>query len=417
MGILLILSVLPCLCFTLDPDLQGLKLVSLVYRHGERTPINPYPNDPYKDRSFWPAGFGQLTDKGKERHFELGQWLRERYSDFLPEQYVWDDIEVRSTDVDRTLMSAQSNLAGLYPPIHKRFNPSIAWQPIPVHTLPQELDALLSSHAKCPRFEQLQDELLNSDLFKDIYKENSDLFQYISHHAGQNITDVVGLDYVYDTLFIENNWNRTLPEWTKNIPGGSFPGGRFKALRDFSFTIDTFTPELKRLKGGPFIKKVLEDSDKVMTGKMDPPGRKMFMYSAHDTTVAPILHTLGVFDPPIAPNYAACILMDLIERNSQYYIKISYYNETTRGPYELSVPGCDHLCPIEKFRDLMKDYIPADWKAECGFAVPNELEDRVTFVAALASSMMALVVLVSLCVLLCQKKKHDGVRYQRLDQS
>jgi lysosomal acid phosphatase len=380
-----------------------------VYRHGERTPISPYPTDPYKDRKFWPIGFGQLTDKGKERHYELGQWLRNRYTGFLNEQYNVDEIYVRSTDVDRTLMSAESNLAGLYPPVNQKWNKALHWQPIPVHTVPQSDDGLLSSHADCPRFDQLQDELEHSEVFKKIYEDNRDLFEYISKNVNENITTVVGLDYVYDTLFIEHNNNLTLPDWAQT----AFNNPRFRELRDFSFLFDTYTPELKRLKGGPFLKKVVSDCDQKISGTMDPAGRKMFMYSAHDTTVAPILHTLDLFDPPSAPYYASTILFERIERDNEFYMKISYRNDTSRPPYELVVPGCEHLCPFDRFKEIIGPMLPDDWRLECGFSTHNLLEDRVTFIAASASSIMAFVVLLSLCVLMCQKKSND-VKYQRL---
>lgn len=50
-------------------------------------------------------------------------------------------VHVRSTDVDRTLMSAYSNLAGMFPPASSQmWNEKIPWQPIPVHTVPKETD-------------------------------------------------------------------------------------------------------------------------------------------------------------------------------------------------------------------------------------------------------------------------------------
>lgn len=36
--------------------------ISQIFRHGDRTPVETYPNDPYKDPSLWPVGFGQLTN-------------------------------------------------------------------------------------------------------------------------------------------------------------------------------------------------------------------------------------------------------------------------------------------------------------------------------------------------------------------
>lgn len=32
-----------------------------IHRHGDRTPIETYPRDPYRNISYWPDGWGQLT--------------------------------------------------------------------------------------------------------------------------------------------------------------------------------------------------------------------------------------------------------------------------------------------------------------------------------------------------------------------
>ena len=42
-------------------------------------------------------------------------------------------------------MSAEANLAGLYPPEGVQvFNPNISWQPIPVHTVPDSAERVSS---------------------------------------------------------------------------------------------------------------------------------------------------------------------------------------------------------------------------------------------------------------------------------
>jgi lysosomal acid phosphatase len=407
--LLSVLCALPCL--GLDPDLKGLKLVHIVYRHGERTPIDIFPTDPHKDD--WPVGLGQLTSRGKATHFQLGQWLRSRYDGFLSSNYTEEEIYVRSTDVDRTLMSAQANLAGLFPPHgYWKWNKNLDWQPIPIHTVPQVEDYLLSSHANCPRFSQLHEEVLHGDFMTSIYKENEELFQSITTNTGShfNITDIVHLDYIYDTLLIESIFNKTLPEWTKNI----FPGGKFEELRDLSFTVDTFNHELKRLKGGPFVKEVVEHFDQFESNTLDPPNRKMFMYSGHDTTVAPILHTLGVFDIK-APPFASTVIIELFDR-SGLFVQVSYKNTTDLPPTILTLPGCEALCPLSMFKELTESVRPVDVKVECG--VTNGVDpsvQKVILLAAVASVCLALTVTLAVLVMLCRRKE-EGTGYQRVQQ-
>ena len=187
----------------------------------------------------------------------------------------------------------------------------------------------------------------------------------------------------------------------------SFLGGKFEELRDLSFTVDTFTQEMKRLKGGPFVKEMVEHFDCVVDKTISPPDRKMFMYSAHDTTVAPVLHTLGVFNM-IAPPYASMVVVELLDRQG-LVVRVSYKNDSSAQPHVLTIPGCQQLCPLDRFKDLTASIRPADWRAECGLDTEDQTVQKVTLLAAVASSMMAFTVLLAtLYTIFCKKKNNQG---------
>lgn len=188
-----------------------------LYRHGDRTPAFPYPTDPYADLSFWPVPWGALTKRGRQQHFELGQWLRQRYGNvLLSEQYSPDEINVRSTDVERTLESAEANLAGLYPPSgYQKWNDNLAWQPIPVHTVEAERDWLIggSVPTPCPVYDNALSSLDTTREFFNLYKNSKPLMDYLKLHSGMPIDATLrGLSYVLlirDTLFIQSVNNMT----------------------------------------------------------------------------------------------------------------------------------------------------------------------------------------------------------------
>ena len=75
---------------------------------------------------------------------------------------------------------------------------------------------------------------------------------------------------------------------------------------------------------------------------------KVFMYSAHDTTVAPVLHTLGVFNM-IAPPYASMVVVELLDRQG-LVVRVSYKNDSSEQPHLLTIPGCTQLCPLHRFK-------------------------------------------------------------------
>ncbi|KAJ8982556.1 hypothetical protein NQ317_005027 [Molorchus minor] len=141
------------------------ELISVValYRHGDRAPLASYKYDVY-DESYWPFGFGQLTNIGKRQEYALGRWLRARYDGFLPQRYNAKDIKVYSSNVDRCLMSASANLAALYAPVDDQiWNEALPWQPIPIHTKPEKEDALLAQQKPCVKYNKLYAELMITD--------------------------------------------------------------------------------------------------------------------------------------------------------------------------------------------------------------------------------------------------------------
>ncbi|KAF8561965.1 hypothetical protein P879_10699 [Paragonimus westermani] len=140
---------------TSDDSLK-LQHIHVLFRHGDRTPLVDPINKDVPFITTWPLGSGQLTEKGILQEYELGQWLRKKYGNFIPEKYNGSDFHMRSTDVDRTLMSAQCVSAGVFHNSSSPLQPfGINWRPIPVHTVSQ-MTSLRRSVIKSVSYFQVQ---------------------------------------------------------------------------------------------------------------------------------------------------------------------------------------------------------------------------------------------------------------------
>lgn len=58
---------------TVKSEETELVLLQIMFRHGDRTPVSIYPNDP-NNESVWSkfGGLGQLTQTGIKQHYEYG---------------------------------------------------------------------------------------------------------------------------------------------------------------------------------------------------------------------------------------------------------------------------------------------------------------------------------------------------------
>lgn len=297
-----------------DPtvDNEGLIFATVVYRHGQRTPVKTYPNDPYgRTDEHFPAGWGQLTNEGKRQLFELGTWLRRRYlGSVLRERYHRDDIRIESTDNERTLQSAAINTAALFPPVADGEDRWMAepgsigrvWQPVPVHTVPLHLDEHLWCGRPCAAYDHLFRQA-HQQLMEHYHVHHKHVMAYVSKHSGSPLRTVLDVWSVYDSLVVEAENNLTLPGWSERV----FPhDGPLRQVNLAAYTLQSKHPQLARLKFGWLLRDIFERFEAKAAGQLVPVRRSMWMYSGHDVTIAGLLNTLGMYNVSLEEYVCKC---------------------------------------------------------------------------------------------------------------
>ena len=88
---------------------NNLYFVFTTFRHGARFPF--VRADHFGNPIYSP---GALTKYGALQHLEIGQKYRERYSNFLDMNFDKNQFYIRTTDVERTIISGEKQLEGLF---------------------------------------------------------------------------------------------------------------------------------------------------------------------------------------------------------------------------------------------------------------------------------------------------------------
>nr|XP_022303478.1 lysosomal acid phosphatase-like [Crassostrea virginica] len=353
-----------------DEEKSTLRLVQILYRHGDRSPTHGYPNDPVKE-SDWPQGYGQLSKLGMDQEYRLGQSIQNLYIKklgFLPVKYNRTKVFVRSTDIDRTLMSAYCVLAGLYPSLYPTQAWNNSWQPIPVHTVPLTEDYLLSSHAVCHLLDKLHQEFLaKNQQLKDLTEQK----QWLIHHISRNTGLPPTIDSVFDVqdpLFCENRHKKIDPTTGWLAVNRTFE--EIMALRDVPNNLLVPTPQMARLRSGVLLTEMISNMKAKTKQALD---RDIILYSAHDDTVVALLSVLKYYRypefPGVQPQYSTSVVLELHEQTPEnFVVKIflrNVTNSTDLHLYPIPIQGCEVDCPFPQFITLLSDMTVKDIKTEC----------------------------------------------------
>ncbi len=316
-----------------------------VIRHGDRTPIKEIPND----KHVWSEGMGELTARGMQQEFSLGQGFRSMYIErykLLPKSYSASTMYVRSTDYNRTLMSAEAVLMGLYPlGTGPQINNSPAlpsqYQPIPIHTVAQKEDPLFEDRTHGPGFEsRVIEYVINTPNWQNkvnLYQDKLNKWGLISGMSLKGLYPVSGLG---DTLYIRSLYNIPLPKGMSENDSKEI-----LALADW-IHVNVFQPyEVGSYASSALLKEI---NNYLSTAAKGENQLKYVLFSAHDST---ILGLMSGLKSPLAksPPYASDVKFLLFKETNKNILFVNIiYNGTI-----VNIPECKQQpCTLTEFSNL-----------------------------------------------------------------
>ena len=376
---------------------KTLKMANIVYRHGARSPIAFYPNDPYQEK-FWPDGSGRLTQYGMRLEYDLGKFFKERYmtnTSFISQQYVHKEVYIQSSDVDRCIESAETQLAAIYPPKgYQIWNTEIPWQPIPIHSIPMYEDVMLNPQkVYCPRLQQLLKDKQSSPEFKRKVLENKELLNKLSNHSGMAV-NLQNIYYISDPVKCEKAEGLKIPKWIDEL------WEQVLALSDWCLVYKfSGGDEIGRLLGGSLLGKINENMKKLSEEKDVENLFKLNMWSGHDTSLLSLCSALDI--KLHVPNYAASLMIELYHSTTKgYFVQILYRKDFKNTVKQLKLKECDVSCPLDQFLKLTKVRTTMDRRKICGGGNFEEstLKTKTIVVLFLGCTLLSIVIMITLCL-------------------
>ena len=121
---------------------------------------------------------------------------------------------------------------------------------------------------------------------------------------------------------------------------------------------------------------------------------KQIIYSAHETTMVPLLAAYGFTDRQ-GPPYASVLITELHHDDvNGWWVKVFYRNDTMSDPHHVPIRNCPEPCTLNNFKAVLEPFTLVDKKNTC--YPPDNGSNKVQSTASL---LMILVVYFS--IVLC----------------
>eukprot|EP00768_Dysnectes_brevis_P003180 gnl/Dysnectes_brevis/2285_a2685_1154.p1 GENE.gnl/Dysnectes_brevis/2285_a2685_1154~~gnl/Dysnectes_brevis/2285_a2685_1154.p1 ORF type:complete len:393 (-),score=155.31 gnl/Dysnectes_brevis/2285_a2685_1154:57-1235(-) len=360
----------------------SLRHVGIITRHGARSTLHPFPieNEPWEceqhfetaysvgdslipaDRSFkfffdvpgglllpGTCGLGQLTTEGEQMHLDLGQkWFDEYHTrwNIISESLNTTQLYLRSTNVERTMESLQGQLNGMYPPTDEEV--------LGVHTSDEDVDTLIPQ-SDCARWEDIEAAIDADPIIEAWYADREALRLATCAVVGDDAGDLTWV-YLYDNLAAREAHGMGLPQGvTQEMYTAAVEGADFEVASQYC--MGPWRVDALRSTIGAFVGEMLDHIEETLEGSPVV----LRIYSAHDSSVAPLLGCIGGDWDCRWPPFASAVRVEVLEDLEGDLFVRTLYNDEELWPEFCSASPC----PYSEFVAGMSQYVPADRWGEC----------------------------------------------------
>mmetsp|Transcript_566 Transcript_566/g.1920 ORF Transcript_566/g.1920 Transcript_566/m.1920 type:complete len:425 (+) Transcript_566:40-1314(+) len=277
---------------------------------------------------------GELTELGCQQMQELGEKLRKSYMEefkLLSDSFNDREVLVRASYQERAVQSAQSLLSGLFPTGQRP-------EKIPVHVMPMKKETIIPNTNQCPRLRKMFGEAKKAWRAND---ETEEVRAHVGLILGEELyTPVI---HFYDSFVGRHAHGLKLPE-------GVSPKLIDEVSRLAVWEVAQLFKDRHALKLSiaPLWQEIFSTHKQVLNG--EEKDRKLVIYSGHDTTLMPMLESLGVFDGKW-PRFAANVIVELLREkgSGKAHVRVLYNHKP------MAIPGCDDkiLCEYDRFMEAV----------------------------------------------------------------
>ncbi|CAD7084875.1 unnamed protein product [Hermetia illucens] len=339
----------------------------MLFRHGDRAPVLTYPMDPHREYP-WPGGYEALSQRGADQLYTSGFIKSTRYSSLFPSNC--DSKSTNTIDLDQMLVLS-SSVERCVDSVTNFLNGFIRgeWPSSLINVIPPDRDEMLAVPGKsCPKYENsvIAGPPFDDPEFKKVIDfespEGKEFLAYVEENTGIPVFWSSILLFLEDTLSVEKDNNLELPAWTERVYE--------PYLKPLSLIVfDGFASSYyMKIRSSILFKDMSNKFDNLIAGSAD---QNILLYSAHDITVAGMLHFFGIRNQiPFMPAYGSSLNLELHENSeieNDYEVKLLYFaSYDDENPIEVNIPNCPAPCPYKQLKANIKpNLIEDDYDSLC----------------------------------------------------